>query len=262
MAHMVNRLFRRFDASGDGRVTKAEWDAFFKKAAGGQEDLTSESLRDALLAGVGGSGFRPGDAPDPAVLVRGLFAGEIGSLQEGPKLGQSAPDFTLKTPDGTRTVRLSELTGPKPVVLVFGNFTCGPFRSMYPGADAVYQRHKGEANFLGVYVREAHPTDGWAMRSNKLAGVAVKQPATYAQRVGVAKTFCSKLTPSFPFLVDEITDPVGNAYSGMPARLYVIDPAGRVAYKSGRGPFGFKTGEMEQAIVMSLLEAKVAASRR
>jgi hypothetical protein len=40
----------------------------------------------------------------------------------------------------------------------------------------------------------------------------------------------------------------------MPARLYVIDPKGIVAYKSGRGPFGFKPGEMEQALVMGLAE--------
>jgi hypothetical protein len=36
----------------------------------------------------------------------------------------------------------------------------------------------------------------------------------------------------------------------MPARLYVIDPAGTVGYKSGRGPFGFKVPELEQALVM------------
>jgi hypothetical protein len=29
-----------------------------------------------------------------------------------------------------------------------------------------------------------------------------------------------------------------------------------VAYKSGRGPFGFKPGEMEQALAFALLEAK------
>jgi hypothetical protein len=59
-------------------------------------------------------------------------------------------------------------------------------------------------------------------------------------------------------LVDEISDPVGNAYSGMPARLYVLDTKGRVAYKSGRGPFGFKPGEMEQALAFALLEASGA----
>ena len=44
----------------------------------------------------------------------------------------------------------------------------------------------------------------------------------------------------------------------MPARLYVIDRNGRVAYQSGRGPFGFKTGEMEQALLMTLLDQKTS----
>jgi hypothetical protein len=39
----------------------------------------------------------------------------------------------------------------------------------------------------------------------------------------------------------------------MPDRLYVIDSRGRVAYKGGRGPFGYKPSEMEQALVMLLM---------
>jgi hypothetical protein len=58
---------------------------------------------------------------------------------------------------------------------------------------------------------------------------------------------------SIPLLVDEIDDRVGHAYSGMPSRLYVIDTEGKVAYKSGRGPFGFKPAEMEQALVLLLI---------
>jgi hypothetical protein len=34
----------------------------------------------------------------------------------------------------------------------------------------------------------------------------------------------------------------------------VIDRAGKVAYKTGRGPFGFKPDEMEQALVLLPLE--------
>lgn len=60
-------------------------------------------------------------------------------------------------------------------------------------------------------------------------------------------------------LVDEMNDPVGNAYSGMPARLYLIDSDGKVAYKIGRGPFGFKPGELEQALVMMILEQQLKA---
>src|SRR5262249_44856289 len=83
-------------------------------------------------------------------------------------------------------------------------------------------------------------------------GVAVAQPKTYAERTVVATQCHRLLKPSMPLLVDEINDSAGNAYSGMPARLYVIDREGKVAYKSGRGPFGFKSGEMEQALVMPL----------
>src|SRR5262249_131160 len=54
--------------------------------------------------------------------------------------------------------------------------------------------------------------------------------------------------------VDEMNDRVGHLYSGMPDRLYLIDANGRIAYKSGRGPFGFKTGELEQSLVMLLLD--------
>lgn len=251
---LVNRVFRRIDAAGDGRVTRDELLAFFDKVARGGDSFKSEDFRDALIGGP--TGFSPGDAPSPQVLLRGLFKGEIGSLQEGPRVDELAPDFRLTTQDGSRTIRLSELLGSKPIVLCFGNFTCGPFRALYPAVDELSQRYKDQAHFLAIYVREAHPSDGWHMESNAKAGVKTAQPTNYAERVAVAQQCHAKLKYSMPLLVDEIDDPVGNAYSGMPARLYVLDPAGKVAYKSGRGPFGFKSGEMEQALLMLLLEKR------
>ena len=92
------------------------------------------------------------------------------------------------------------------------------------------------------------------MTSNEKLGVSVAQPKSYEERNAVAQQCAARLNPSMPLLVDEIDDRTGNAYSGMPARLYVIDSGGRVAYKGGRGPFGFKAGEMEQALVWTLLE--------
>jgi thiol-disulfide isomerase/thioredoxin len=250
---LANRMFRRIDKQGDGRLMRDEWLALFDKAARGREHVTTVDLAELLLAGQGG-GFAPDDEPAPATLVRGLFRGEIGSLNEGPNLNAPAPDFQLKTHDGKRTIRLSELRGSKPVVLVFGNFTCGPFRAMYPLVEDLKERYQDEAEFLAVYVREAHPSDGWRMGSNARLGVELAQPTTYDERVTAAQQCHAALNYSMPLVVDEINDPVGNSYSGMPARLYVIDREGKVAYKSGRGPFGFKTGEMEQALLMTLLD--------
>ena len=107
-ATAMNRVFRRMEMNGDGRVSREEWLAFFDSVTAGQTPLTADRLRDAVLAA------KPGAAPDAdmpsqATLIRGLFAGEVGSLHEGPKLDARAPDFTLKTHDGKQTVRLAEL---------------------------------------------------------------------------------------------------------------------------------------------------------
>jgi len=105
-----------------------------------------------------------------------------------------------------------------------------------------------------VYVREAHPIDGWRMESNDRVGVAVAQPKSNFQRVEVATQCHDLLEMSMPVLVDGVDDRVGRAYSGMPDRLYVVDREGKVAFKSGRGPFWFNPGEMEQALIMTLLD--------
>jgi thiol-disulfide isomerase/thioredoxin len=196
---------------------------------------------------------RPG-GPAKETLVRGLFRQEIGSLQAGPALSDSAGDFTLKTNDGKQEITLSKLVGPKPVVLVFGNFTCGPFRAQAGNVEKLFQMYKDRATFVMVYVREAHPTDGWSMESNERVGVALAQPRTYDERAAVAKTCGARLGLGFPMLVDTIDDAVGARFSGMPSRLYLIDREGKVAYKSGRGPFGFKPAELEHSLVFLLQE--------
>lgn len=254
---LVTRVFRRMNKAGDGKLTEQEWRDFYKQVSQGKDSLSAEELRDALLAGAAGPGKRGGGGgrfgPSAEVLVRGLFRNEIGSMQEGPRVGTPAPDFLLRTHDGKGQLHLIERSAGKPTVLVFGNFTCSPFRASYPGVDAVCQHFSGQATFRAVYVREAHPNDGWS------ANLDVLQPTTYDQRVAVAERCFQSVKYSMPLLVDEINDPAGNAYSGMPSRLYVIDASGKVAYQSGRGPHGFKAAEMEQALVMALLEQHVAS---
>lgn len=116
----------------------------------------------------------------------------------------------------------------------------------------MYKKLKDKVDFVAVYVREAHPSDGWAMK-DKISSV-IKQPTSDEERSSVAKTCCTALKVAMPMVVDTIDDRVGNAYSGMPDRLYIIDKWGKVAYKGGRGPMGFKSGEMQQSLLMLLLE--------
>jgi hypothetical protein len=120
------------------------------------------------------------------------------------------------------------------------------------------KRYGNRVEFIAVYVREAHPTDGWRMSSNDEAGISIKQPDDKPERVSVAQRCCTALKMSMPLVVDELDDRVGHAYSGMPDRMYLIDRQGRVAYKGGRGPFGFKPGELEQSIVLLLHEEEAS----
>jgi len=246
-------LFSRADRDGNGKLTREEFDDFFKSCdSGGQGFLSLSDLQEAIRAPQ-----RPAveaNGPSKETLIRGLFHQEIGSLQAGPALGETAPDFTLKTVSGREEVALARLLGSKPVVLVFGNFTCGPFRAQGGNVEKLYRLYKDRATFVMVYVREAHPTDGWSMESNDRVGVSIRQPRSYDERVAVAQACSARLGLGFPMLVDTIDDAVGSQYSGMPSRLYLLDRQGKVAYKSGRGPFGFKPAELEQALVLLLQE--------
>ena len=235
------------DQNSDGRLTREELDAFLKRIAKDKDFATADDLRNLMMPR-GSSGFLPGDGPSVPMLLRSLFTQELGALSEGPKIGDAAPDFTLKTRDGKESIQLSKVIGTKPTVLLLGNFTCSPFRAMYPDVDAVRERFKDQANFLMVYVREAHPVDGWRMETNKLNGIEVKQPTTLDERVSVCGQFCAKLKPNMPVLVDEIDDLVGRAYSGMPGRLYVIDAHGKIAYKADGGRSGFASARWSRRL--------------
>jgi Iodothyronine deiodinase/EF hand len=253
-------LFMRADRDGNGRITREEFEAFFRANDSGDQGFLSLSDLQEAFAPPSSPSARSG-RPSKATLVRGLFRREIGSLEPGPKLDESAPDFTLKTNDGKGEVSLSRLIGPKPVVLVFGSSTCGPFRSQTGNIEKLFRRYKDRATFVMVYVREAHPTDGWRTNDADHEGVATTQPRTYDERAKVAQSCGRLLNLGFPMLVDTIDDRAGNLYSGMPGRLYVIDRNGKIAFKSGRGPYLFKPTELEHSLVLLLQDGKAAASQ-
>ena len=247
------QLFYRADRDANGKITREELDAFFRASdSGGQGFLSLSDLQQVLPQPQPARGPQNTGEVSKAMLVRALFRQELGSLQSGPKLDESAPDFTLRTVDGKEEVTLSKFIGPRPVVLVFGNFTCSPFRSQAGNIEKLYQRQKDRATFVMVYVREAHPADGWVAESNERVGISLRQPSSYEERAVVAQRCSRTLGLGMPMLVDTIDDKVGGPYSGMPSRLYLIDREGKIAYKSGRGPFGFKPAELEHSLILLL----------
>jgi len=95
------------------------------------------------------------------------------------------------------------------------------------------------------------------MSGNDRVGVTLNQPKTPESRNLAASKCCQALHLAMPLLVDTIDDRVNRAYSGFPDRLYLIDRQGKVAYKGGRGPYGYKPRQLEQNLLMLLMDEKL-----
>lgn len=142
--------------------------------------------------------------------------------------------------DSPRTVSLKELRAKKPVVLIFGSVTCPPFRSALEGIDKVYRDYRDRAEFLFVYVREAHPDSVLSLvdKNSHPSLVKVPQHTTLESRTDAAAACGRTLKLSMPIAVDSIENTVGRAYAGWPNRMVVVGTDGRILYVSSPSPRG------------------------
>ena len=111
--------------------------------------------------------------------------------------------------------------------------------------DSIYQKYRDRADFLTVYIREAHPTDEWQMTANEREGVCYAQPRTLAERVAIANDLVKRLGYPMPLAVDPMENPADRVYAGWPERFYIVDESGAIAYKGKTGPFGYHPEEVE-----------------
>jgi hypothetical protein len=117
-----------------------------------------------------------------------------------------------------------------------------------PALNQLYHQYDGQVAFLVVYITEAHPSDVWQMDSNIKDKVVFATPKTEEERAFVAGACVRKLGIDIPAVLDEFGDSTESAYTAWPDRLYLIDAAGHVAYKSKPGPFGFKPDDLKLAL--------------
>jgi hypothetical protein len=112
----------------------------------------------------------------------------------------------------------------------------------------LHRQYRSQVAFFVVYIKEAHPEDGWVMGRNRRAEIRVQDPATDRQRAEVAQMCVTRMRIGIPVLVDGIDNAVASAYGGWPDRLYLIGRDGRIAFQGGEGPFGLRPPELERAI--------------
>jgi hypothetical protein len=112
----------------------------------------------------------------------------------------------------------------------------------------LFDRYGDRVAFFVVYIKEAHPEDGWVVTHNREEGIAVRDPSSGDERAEVAAACAVHGAVRIPILVDAIDNAVASAYGGWPDRLYLIGRDGRVSFQGDAGPFGFLPDRLEAAI--------------
>jgi hypothetical protein len=101
--------------------------------------------------------------------------------------------------------------------------------------------------FILVYIREAHPdSELYTVRDGKEILTKIGQTHTLDERTKVAKQCTATLHLSMPTVIDKEDNKVNHAYSAWPDRLMIVGSDGKLAYKGGPGPGGFKVNEVEE----------------
>ena len=121
-----------------------------------------------------------------------------------------------------------------------------------------YEQYHGKVQFLNIYIREAHPKDGWWLGARLTrrpvriyapkVSMGYSDPQTIEDRRAVAADCETALQYGIRTYVDEMDDNVNKAYAAWPTRLYLVGLDGRVVYAGGMGPLGFRPGELGDAI--------------
>ena len=117
----------------------------------------------------------------------------------------------------------------------------------------LWRRFGDRVAFVVVYIREAHPEDGWVLTMNRQQDIAISDPTSDEERLAAATRCALDLEIQMPVVIDRIDDSLTRTYGALPDRLYLIGKGGHVAYQGAPGPFGFQPDELAKA-----LEAEVA----
>jgi len=105
--NMSRLLMRLMDTDSDGEVTGGEYMKFFAEVdRDGNGSINQKEL---------------------IILInkerQERAAAALHQEAAGPNVGQKAPDFNLRRLHGEGTIKLSDVIGEKPIVLVFGSYT-------------------------------------------------------------------------------------------------------------------------------------------
>ena len=178
----------------------------------------------------------------------------------GLGIGETAVNFTLRDIYGSEYT-LSGLLAEKPVMMVFGSFTCPFFRRRVVAIEEMQAKYGERVHFITIYTIEGYPVGSpspyrgkeWTgPESTDKEGRSLTQPATYEERVTQATQMIQELGITVPVLIDEMDNPVWCTYGQASNIAYLIGTSGTVVEKQG----WYQPLSMEAAIKSYLRDLK------
>jgi len=111
----------------------------------------------------------------------------------------------------------------------------------------IVEKYGAFADFVVIYIEEAHPKDGWRFPDN----YDIKKHQTLKERLNAASRLLEHniLPTSVPILVDSIEDETNKAYAGLFERIYIIQ-SNKIAYQGGLGPWKYSLEDLEQQLLL------------
>ncbi len=166
------------------------------------------------------------------------------------KLGEAAPNSkVVKVAGINRRWSISGKTHNKchlldfespdrPLVVNFGSATWPPFISQLPVFRRMVEEFSDVADFLLVYIDEAHPSDGWAAPPMDNFSFEVRKHRNLEERMFAARTLLEHFSlPPQCQLVADCMDNNANAAYGVAYERVCIVQKKKIAYLGGKGPF-------------------------
>ena len=184
---------------------------------------------------------RPGSTEARRALAEGFRFDAVAS-KGGVAVGAAAPAIGA--------LRFANLT--RPVVLVFGSYTCPKLRTSAAELKRIAAAYHDRVDFRLVYISEAHAGGGaesqWQSTINKKEGIDLPAPADLAAKKEHGELCLRKLSLPFALEVDGMNAAAEKAYDAWPSRLYLVGQDGRVTFQTRLGELDFHAADFERAI--------------
>ena len=153
-----------------------------------------------------------------------------------------APNPPVVKMDGVTQVNLLDLAkAGRPLVLNFGSCSWPPFMEKLAEVARLSHEYESIADFVTIYIAEAHATDAWAFDKN---AYKIAHHKLIQDRI-VAAQMLEEKKPAGQLVVDSMGDEANKLYRAMPERLCVVMD-GVLQYYGRTGPFGYQPCEVDE----------------